>query len=81
MRVLYSYWCIWCVRTCVRTCVCVCVCVCAGRRNAEFNWIDAREAADRIFAELPENADDISFADLANHLQEVLAVSYSAVCV
>jgi len=57
------------------------VCVCAGRRNAEFNWIDAREAADRIFAELPENADDISFADFANHLQEVLAVSYSAVCV
>lgn len=51
----------------------------AGRHHAEFSWLEAREAADRMFAELPSDVDSISFADLANHLQDVLAVTYSEV--
>ena len=51
----------------------------AGRHNAEFSWLEAREAADRMFAELPSDVESICFADLANHLQDVLAVPYSEV--
>ena len=51
----------------------------AGRYHAEFSWMEAREAADRIFAELPSDVEAISFADFSNHLQDVLAVPYSEV--
>jgi len=32
-----------------------------------------------MFAELPSDVEAISFADFANHLQDVLAVPYSEV--
>ena len=41
----------------------------AGRKHAEMTWMDAREAADHIFASLPSKEDSICFADFANHIQ------------
>jgi hypothetical protein len=41
--------------------------------------MEAREAADRIFAELPSNVETISLGDMANHLQEVMFVPYAEV--
>lgn len=41
--------------------------------------MEAREAADRLFAELPSTANTISLGDMANHLQEVMFLSYTEV--
>ena len=51
----------------------------AGKHHAEFNWMEAREAADRLFAELPSTANTISLGDMANHLQEVMFVPWAEV--
>ena len=48
-----------------------------GRHHAEFSWMEAREAADRIFSELPSASETISLGDMANHLQEVMFVNWS----
>jgi hypothetical protein len=41
--------------------------------------MEAREAADRLFAELPSTASTISLGDMANHLQEVMFVPWGEV--
>ena len=41
--------------------------------------MEAREAADRLFAELPSTASTISLGDMANHLQEVMFVPWAEV--
>jgi hypothetical protein len=41
--------------------------------------MEAREAADRLFAELPSTVNTISLGDMANHLQEVMFVPWAEV--
>lgn len=47
----------------------------AGRKGAAFNWLEAREAADRMFEGV--TYDTITFAEFANHLQDVMTVPYN----
>eukprot|EP00961_Rhodomonas_salina_P302442 3940844-Rhodomonas_salina.3 len=49
----------------------------AGRKGAAFNWLEAREAADRMFEGV--TYDTITFAEFANHLQDVMTVPYNHV--